>query len=155
MSTLRAVALGALLLAPAGWADDTAPRPSPEYAPAEVVGIVLRALATPDEPSEDAGIETTFRFASPQNRAQTGPLERFKRLVENRVYAPLLGHERAVRGDMAVDGERARERVQVIAGDGTRAEYGFVLSRQPTDAECGGCWMTDAVIRVKPEGQAL
>jgi hypothetical protein len=127
-------------------------RPGPELAPAEVIGIVLQALARPDRPEPDAGIERTFRFASPDNRAQTGPLPRFIALVKNPVYAPLLGHERAIRGGVKREGERAWERVRVVGEDGRMAAYVFVLSRQGNDAECAGCWMTDAVMRVEPEG---
>lgn len=156
MNKRASLTLIAVLLATAPFAEaDDRPAPSADYSPGEVVGIVLRALATPDRPEPEAGIETTFRFASPANRAQTGPLERFKQLVRNPVYAPLLGHERAIRGDMRVSGDRASERVRVIADDGTRADFAFVLTRRPADADCAGCWMTDAVIRLQPQGQSL
>lgn len=156
MHVARRLVLSLLVLAgTAGRAGAEPPVPSPEHTPEEVVGIVLRALATPDEPAPDAGIETTFRFASPANRAQTGPIERFKRLVKNPVYEPLLGHERAIRGNMRVSGDSAGERVRVIADDGTRADFAFVLTRQSEATDCPGCWMTDAVIRLQPGGQSL
>ena len=125
--------------------------PSPDLEPRAVIGIVLEALAHPDRPEPDAGIARTFRFASPANRAQTGPLPRFIRLVRNPVYAPLLGHQRAVRGELVRDDGRARERVRVIAADGSTAAFVFVLARQAS-GPCEGCWMTDAVVRVQPEG---
>lgn len=147
LSAILAMAVG-----PAARADEPAKAPSPELEPGQVIGIVLEALAHPDRPRPDAGIEQTFRFASPANKAQTGPLPRFIRLVKHPRYAPLLGHERAIRGELQreSDGE-VWQRVRVIAADGTQAVYVFVLSRQ-SGKPCDGCWMTDAVIRTEPEG---
>ena len=153
---LHSLILAGLILAgvpPAAAAE--LPEPSPELAPEEVIGTVLAALARPDQPERNAGIERTFRFASPDNRAQTGPLDRFIDLVRNPMYAPLLGHERAIRGDLQRRGDgEVYERVRVIASDGSTAAFVFVLSRQ-AEGDCAGCWMTDAVIRVEPEGMEV
>jgi len=45
------------------------PRPSVELEPQDVVKIVAEALSNNDEPYANAGIETTFSFASPANAA--------------------------------------------------------------------------------------
>ena len=55
------------------------PQPALNLEPAEIVRIVINALANNDDPYPDAGIETTYNFASPSNKANTGPLERFIR----------------------------------------------------------------------------
>ena len=52
--------------------DPLLPRPSSALQPGDVVEIVIDALANNDYPFPDAGIETTFNFASPANKAQTG-----------------------------------------------------------------------------------
>ena len=49
-------------------------RPSAEHAPQEVVRIQMEALRYNDE--KNRGIEIAFRFASPSNKADTGPLPR-------------------------------------------------------------------------------
>jgi hypothetical protein len=49
------------------------PQPSAELAPQDVVRIVVNALSNNDEPYADAGIETTFSFASPANKVIPGP----------------------------------------------------------------------------------
>ena len=141
--------IAALVLAPGVARADGGP--SADLAPAEVIGTVLEALAHPDRPEPDAGIARVFRFASPKNRARTGPLARFIELVRNPVYAPLVGHQRAIRGALEREGDNAWQRVRVIAEDGSTAVFVFVLARQASDP-CAGCWMTDAVIRVRPEG---
>ncbi|MEJ7638856.1 MAG: DUF4864 domain-containing protein, partial [Singulisphaera sp.] len=148
------VVLALLLASPpvrgAGGADDPkdAPpsdvpaAPKPEHSPQEVVRIVLDALKKNDTPREDAGIETTFRFASAANKKVTGPLERFKTLVKNPRYRPMLNHKSARLGISLVDGNTATQRVTIIDADGKEAVYEFALSK---DAETG-CWMTDAVV---------
>ncbi len=116
--------------------------PKPDLSPQEVIRIVLDALKKNDTPREDAGIETTFRFASAANKKVTGPLDRFKKLVKTPPYRPMLNHKSARQGILLVDGNNATQRVTIIAADGSEAVYEFILSK---DAETG-CWMTDGVV---------
>lgn len=129
------------------------PRPNPALAPQEVVTIVLDALRNNDLPTKDRGIAVTFDFASPANREATGPLERFAALVKTPSYRPMLNHQRAERGEMAVLGEEARQRVTLVGAGGARVTYTFILTRQ-NDGAYRGCWMTDGVVReteLRPE----
>ncbi|GIT70838.1 MAG: hypothetical protein Ct9H300mP28_06520 [Pseudomonadota bacterium] len=64
--------------------------PEPELKPNDVVRLQLLAMQQNDD--SDFGIEVTFRFASPANKKQTGPLKRFIRLVRNPSYHPLKPH---------------------------------------------------------------
>lgn len=126
-----------------------APEPSPELTAEAVVQIQVEALQANDEPYPDHGIETAFRFASPSNQVATGPLPRFAALVKGPVYGDMLGFARADYGEIAVDGDRAAQRVTLFHDDGRRVTYVFGLSRQdggPYD----GCWMTDSVVRRPP-----
>jgi hypothetical protein len=106
--------------------------PTPELAPDDVVAIVLDALAHND--TEDRGLAVVFAFASPVNRAAVGPLDRFSDLARDDAYRPLLGHVRAVRGAIRMDGERATQRVVVTTPSGDQAVYTFTLSRQSDGA---------------------
>ena len=126
-----------------------ATRPDPTLGPEEVVSSVLDALAQNDQPTKDRGIEVTFGFASPANRAIVGPLDRFGDLVHEELYRPLLYHHHAVRAPMKVVGDRATQRVVVTTVTGERVAYTFTLSRQ-TDGQFRGCWMTDGVTREPP-----
>src|ERR1700704_5439214 len=62
--------------------------PNPDLTPQQVVEFQLDALRHNDEPTTDAGIERSFRFASPSNRLVTGPLSHFS---ENCAQPGLLG----------------------------------------------------------------
>ena len=122
--------------------------PHPDRAPGEVVRIQLDALAKNDNPYRDAGIETTFRFASPANKQATGPLRRFIRMLYNPLYSPMLDNQAATYGDLIIEGDRARQSVILTTADDQRVGYMFFLSKQkggPFDQ----CWMTDSVLRFK------
>lgn len=142
---LAGVLLGAELMRRADEAPGPA-EPAPSLAAQEVVRIQLAALRSSDE----AGIETAFRFASPGNRAVTGPLARFGRMVRSAPYAPLLGHRSATLGEaMALRDGALAVPVVITAADGSAHGFVFLLSRQG-DASCDGCWMTDGVVPHPP-----
>ncbi|NBC12001.1 MAG: DUF4864 domain-containing protein [Gammaproteobacteria bacterium] len=124
-----------------------ATEPSPDLAPEEVVRMQVEWLRTND--AGDQGIAQVFAFASPANRAQTGPLDRFTAMVRSAPYAALLGHRKARFGAIAMTATQARQRVTIVTSNDETRAFLWVLSRQTDDA-CKGCWMTDAVI---PLGQ--
>ncbi len=121
--------------------------PSPALTPAEVVRTQITALKNNDKPRKDAGIATAFRFASPGNRAATGPLDRFILMVKGPLYRPLIDFRTVEYGEMEVKGDAARQIVRVTEGDGKTAVYLFTLTKQK-DAPYKDCWMTDGVMRV-------
>lgn len=134
-------------LSPHGSGRDSLPEPSPDLSASDVVRQQVDALAHNDQPRENAGIETAFRFASPANRRATGPLERFIQLVNNPIYSPLIDHVNAQFSDLSVADNRAQQGVIITSKEGERVGYLFSLSKQ-AGGEYEGCWMTDAVVRV-------
>jgi hypothetical protein len=116
--------------------------PNPALSPEEVVKIQVEALQKNDD--LDRGIEVTFKFASPANKEITGPLYRFKQLVKNPVYRPMLNHKLAEYGPMEISGDIASQRVTIIERNGQATVYIFSLSKQ-NGPGCEGCWMTDSV----------
>lgn len=146
-------ALSTITTTPTGRAEDLSPElaPRPSLAPHEVVRIQLGALANNDSPHMDAGIEITFRFASPANREKTGPLPRFIELVKNPVYAPMIDHKYAEYGDAFEKDDVVLVPVMLTDSDDNRAAYIFVLGLQAVGG-CMGCWMTESVFRVRLDG---
>lgn len=143
------LALASAVLVPLAFLFATAPddpEPSPDLSAADVIRIQVEALQRNDDPYPDAGIEAAFRFASPENRRATGPVERFGQMVKGPVYGDMLGFARAEYGDLRIDGDEAAQRVTLVQSDGRRTTYVFGLSRQ-RGGDCDGCWMTDAVVR--------
>jgi len=124
--------------------------PDPSLSPEQVVRIQLEALAHNGELPEDAGIRLAYRFASPGNRASTGPIDRFRELVRAPSYRALLDPARAELGEVFRDDDTAVQAVTIVGPDGRRSAYLFQLSRQSQGPE-RGCWMTDAVLPVAAE----
>ena len=127
-------------------------QPNPELTPDQVVRIQVEALQNND--SEDHGIEVTFRFASPANRQLTGPIGRFKRLVKNPAYRPMLNHKAAEFDPIEISGDTATQRVTILDFGGKASVYLFTLSKQ-SGPPCDGCWMTDSVVVVPVRRQDL
>ena len=120
------------------------PLPSTELAPGDVVEIVIQALANNDKPFPNAGIETTFNFASPENKAFTGPLERFVTLVKGPVFGQMVNHQNSTLSRVVVEGDQAIRMVQIVTAQNETFYYAFRLGLQQ-QGEFAGMWLTEAV----------
>jgi len=117
--------------------------PHPSLSPLEVVRIQALALGTNDSPHADWGIEMVWRFASPANKAYTGPLRRFAQMVHNPLYKPMINHAGAAFSEPTVVGADAQVDVVLQTTRGPLT-YRFILHRQD-GGDFAGCWMTEAV----------
>ncbi len=124
--------------------DPVLPTPNVEYAPEDVVRIVIEALARNDEPFADAGIETTFGFASPANKVNTGPLGRFVSMVKDHPYGIMVDHVESEFSEVRYMGGSAVQLVYLLGRDGRGVVFAFRLSRQG-EGPFKDMWMTDAV----------
>ncbi len=122
----------------------TLPQPAVDLQPQDVVRIVITALANNDKPYPDAGIATTFNFASPGNKVNTGPLDKFTRMVKGEPYGLMVNHVGSEFSEVVYDGTNAYQMVQLTAADGRSVVYAFRLSKQ-VEGEFRDMWMTDAV----------
>lgn len=120
------------------------PRPSVELEPRDVVKIVVQALSNNDQPYANAGIETTFSFASPANRVNTGPLDKFVHMVKGPPYGIMVDHAKSDFSEVFLAGNKAYQMVHLTAPDGRAVVFAFRLSKQ-LDGEFKDMWMTDAV----------
>lgn len=117
--------------------------PTCERPPGLVVAIQVGALGT----GTDAGIETTYGFTAPSNRASLGPLSEFKSLFSGGPFAPLTSYESVEYGPVDRTGNYTRRTVAVTDAEGDTAVYEWVLGRQ-SGGEYDGCWMTEVVSRI-------
>ena len=56
--------------------------PNSSIEPHQVVKIQLSSLKKNDNPIKDNGIEQTWKFAHPNNKKNTGPLNKFKVMIK-------------------------------------------------------------------------
>ena len=120
--------------------------PDSELKPNDVVRLQLLAMQQNEE--SNFGIEVTFRFASPANKKQTGPLQRFIMLVRSPSYSPLLNHINATFLELTFEDNFAIQDVIITTSEGKRIGYRFRLSIQKGTLH-PKCWMTDSVIPFK------
>ena len=118
--------------------------PAPGLPPFEVTAAILAALKDNDD-ATDEGIRTTFRFASPQNQAATGPVDRFVEMVKRPPYDRLVNHRASRVRPLDLSDTQAAAVVKVIDPDGRPAWFLWQLSKQPA-GPFKDCWMTDAVL---------
>ncbi|MFK7860522.1 MAG: DUF4864 domain-containing protein [Granulosicoccus sp.] len=129
-------------------ADDVYLEPNTEYQPQDVVKIVVDALQGNSVAADNDGIATVYRFASPGNRATTGPLSRFTKMITTG-FSDMLNHAGARYDAMEVSGDTAVQAVWLFTDTGAEIGYAFQLGRQQS-GEFRGMWMTDAVIPLGP-----
>ncbi len=131
------------------------PMPDTSLQPGDVVKIVIDSLANNDYPYPDAGIEATFNFASPANRVNTGPLDRFVAMVKGPVYGAMVNHKGSELSEVILRGNQAYQFVRLITSDDMEVYFVFRLGLQ-NDGEYKNMWMTEAVSPVKkPEDGGL
>mmetsp|Transcript_26831 Transcript_26831/g.58699 ORF Transcript_26831/g.58699 Transcript_26831/m.58699 type:complete len:213 (+) Transcript_26831:106-744(+) len=142
------------------------PMITPQTSPSTVVQSQLSALQADD-------LRATFQYASPQNRAVTGPTwERFSAMVRTPNYVDLIRHSRSeiVMTVSTPDDTRWRCLVQVWPKDRPGScpkEYWWALSRckgstrssgagvkdDGANNDLVGCYMVDAVVPNKKLGE--
>ena len=120
------------------------PTPSTSLQPGEIVKIVIDALANNNNPYPDAGIETTFNFASPANKVNTGPIERFTSMVKGPVFRVMINHKKSEFSEVVLAGNRAYQMVRLLTRDDVAVHFAFRLGLQ-SEGEYKGMWMTEAV----------
>ena len=142
----------ALIFSPivAGFGQVSELNPEPKLSPQEVVQYQVRALQHNDDPYPDAGIERTFRFASPSNKSQTGPLEHFISIVKSAAYLPMVNNLASSIVGSQIEGDYAKVVIKITPQQGPELTYLFFLTRQH-DGELDNCWMTDSVVPMQED----
>ena len=124
----------------------TVTKPSPSLAPIEVVNAQLEALSAGD-------VQRCFEFASPANKQQTGPWQKFEMMVrQTPAYAPLVSCSSfEVTSALSLTADRYQARVAIKPAGSSSAPfavaevqklYTWMLSQQ-SEGEFEGCWMVD------------
>ncbi|MBV0902595.1 DUF4864 domain-containing protein [Haloarcula salina] len=122
-------------------------RPTCRRPPGLVVHVQVLALRNND-PATNEGINTTWRFAAPSNRAVAGSYDNFVGTIR-RGFRPLLNATAVRYGPLDRDGDTATQPVTVYDANGTATAYTWYLERQD-GARYDGCWMTTGVSATPP-----
>ena len=125
-------------------------KPTPEINPEEVVKIQLSSLMNNNEPYLNAGIEQTWEFAHPSNRAFTGPIQRFTQMMYAPSYAVMLDHKKHDIIEVKLDKNIAYFFIELTSIDGKKFGFKWTLEKVKEEGGFKDCWMTTAVSTPMP-----
>tara|TARA_B100000686_G_C16483560_1_gene808370 strand:+ start:258 stop:719 length:462 start_codon:yes stop_codon:yes gene_type:complete len=120
-------------------------KPSSKFKPFEVLMIQLNSLKNNNKPYKDAGIEQTWEFAHPSNKAVTGPLEKFKKMIYSDSYKILISHENNESIVLKDTPDKFVYKVYVLSKDKKKYYYIWQIEKVKKEGQFKNCWMTTAV----------
>ena len=130
-------------------------KPNNGIEPFQVVKIQLRGLKQNDNPKKDNGIEQTWEFAHPNNKKNTGPLERFKLMIKGKSYGVLLNHLDHKVVEINSSNLRALFEVTVLDKNKTYYKFNWTVEKYTVEGPLKGCWLTTMVSAPKPLGSSI
>jgi len=120
-------------------------KPNSSLEPFEVLMIQLDSLKNNNNPYKDAGIEQTWEFAHPINKAATGPLERFKQMIYSDSYKILISHENSKTIVLKETPNKLVYKVYVLSKDKKKYYYIWQVKKVNQEGKFKDCWMTTGV----------
>jgi len=130
-------------------------KPNNSIKPQQVVEIQLKSLQKNDTPNTDNGIKQTWEFAHPDNKKNTGPLDRFKVMLKGKSYKILLNHlEYEIIQVNSTDLVVLFE-VRVLGGDKSYYKFKWQVERYNKEGSLKNCWLTTMVSAPMPLGSSI
>jgi|TARA_B100000767_G_scaffold251226_1_gene254056 hypothetical protein len=130
-------------------------KPNNGIEPFQVVKIQLRSLKKNDNPKKDNGIEQTWEFAHPNNKKNTGPLDRFKTMIKGKSYKMLLNHLDHKVVEIKSTDLTALFEVTVLDKDKTYYKFNWTVEKYIEEGPLKGCWLTTMVSAPMPLGSSI
>ena len=125
-------------------------KPTPDIKPVDVVKIQLSSLMNNNQPYLNAGIEQTWEFAHPSNRAFTGPIQRFTQMMFAPSYAVMLDHKKHEILEVKLEKNIAYFFIELTSIDGKMFGFKWTLEKVKEEGGFKDCWMTTAVSTPMP-----
>ena len=130
-------------------------KPNNGIEPYQVVKIQLRSLKNNDEPFENAGIEQTWEFAHPNNKKFTGPLERFKNLLNSDSYSMMLNHIDHKIIEVKTTDSKAAYEVTILGEGKNYYKFRWIVEKYDIEGPLKDCWLTTAVSQPVSLGSSI
>ena len=120
-------------------------KPNSNLKPFDVLTIQLNSLKNNNNPYKDAGIEQTWEFAHPINKASTGPLERFRQMIYSDSYKILISHQNNKIIILEESVNKFVYKVYVLSKDKKKYYYIWQIEKVTQEGNLKNCWMTTSV----------
>ena len=120
-------------------------KPNITLKPFDILTIQLNSLQNNNVPFKDAGIEQTWEFAHPNNKAMTGSLEKFKQMIYSRSYKILLEHENNEITILNETNNRSIYKVYILSKEKKKYYYIWQIEKVRQEGDLKNCWMTTSV----------
>ena len=129
--------------------------PNSNIEPFQVIKIQLKSLQKNNSPSIDNGIEQTWEFAHPNNKKNTGPLDRFKTMIKGKSYEMLLNHLDHKVVEIKSTDLSALFEVTVLDKDKVYHKFNWTVEKYTAEGPLKGCWLTTMVSAPMPLGSSI
>ena len=130
-------------------------KPNISLKPFDVLMIQLNSLQNNNVPYKDAGIEQTWKFAHPDNKKMTGPLEKFKQMIYSKSYEILISHENNEITTLYETNNKSVYKVYILSKDKKKYYYIWQIEKVLLDGDLKNCWMTTGVSGPKYLGDTI
>jgi hypothetical protein len=130
-------------------------KPNKSLTPYDVISIQLNSLQRNNIPFKDAGIEQIWKFAHPNNKKITGPLEKFKKMIYSESYQMLIEHENNEIVILSENASRSVYKVYILSNDKKKYSYIWQVEKVRTEGNLKDCWMTTSVSAPKFIGEVI
>jgi len=125
-------------------------KPTPDIKPEDVVKIQLSSLMQNNEPYLNAGIEQTWEFAHPSNRAFTGPIQKFIQMMYTPSYSVMINHQKHDILEVKIKENSAYFFIELTASNGKVFGFRWTLQKVLDEGIYKNCWMTTSVSTPMP-----
>jgi hypothetical protein len=130
-------------------------KPNISLKPFDVISIQLNSLQRNNIPFKDAGIEQVWKFAHPNNKRITGPLEKFKKMIYGKNYKMLIEHENNEITILSEDSKRSVYKVYILSKDKKRYSYIWQIEKVEIEGKFKNFWMTTSVSNPEFLGEVI
>ena len=120
-------------------------KPNITLKPFDVLMLQLNSLQNNNVPFKDAGIEQTWKFAHPDNKKMTGPLEKFKQMIYSKSYEILIRHEKSEITILNETNNKSVYKVYILSKDKKKYYYIWQIEKVLKNGNLENCWMTTSV----------
>ena len=129
--------------------------PNSNIKPKEVIKIQLSGLQQNDLKFKDSGIEQTWKFAHPNNKKVTGPLNNFKMMIKGASYQMMIDHLSHTITEVGSSNKWAQFEVIILDKNKIYHKFNWQVEKYTMDGNLKDCWLTTMVSSPIPLGSSI